>query len=388
MTACTNPDTITRLDSSTITTEALTDSIQHLVDAADVTGMAVTVFNDHQVAYQRSFGLANADTGDSLRTDHLFYGASLSKAVFGYIVAQLVVEGQIDLDTPLHTYLDQPITEVPFEKDWRGWGDLKGDPRVNEITARMCLNHTTGFPNWRWITKDLQIDGEYPLTFFFDPGERYSYSGEGMQLLQYVVEHITGKGLEELARGRVFKPFGMANTSYLWQEEFEGTYCFGHTSDQQVIPKDKNDEAGAAGSMETTPEDYSRFLTAVLQQAEEGSPVIDSLFQPSVRIRSKAQFGPLAYEDTTAHDDIALSYGMGWGILQTPNGFGAFKEGHSEGFQHYSILFPETGRGILLMSNSDNGESIFRDLLRIGIGDTYTPWRWENWMSILRIDGD
>lgn len=160
MIACTEPDAITRLDKSSITTEALTDSIRHLVGTADVTGLAVAVFNDNQIAYQRSFGLANADTGDSLRTDHLFYGASLSKAVFGYIVAQLVVEGKIDHDTPLHTYLDQPVTEVPFEKDWRGWRDLQGDPRVNDITARMCLNHTSGFPNWRWITKDIRIDGD------------------------------------------------------------------------------------------------------------------------------------------------------------------------------------------------------------------------------------
>ena len=56
------------------------------------------------------------------------------------------------------------------------------------------------------------------------------------------------------------------------------------------------------------------------------------------------------------------------------------RKGHAEGFQHYSILFPEKRIGILLMSNSDNAESIFKEVLELGIGDTYTPWFWEDYI--------
>lgn len=56
------------------------------------------------------------------------------------------------------------------------------------------------------------------------------------------------------------------------------------------------------------------------------------------------------------------------------------KEGHGDGFQHYSILFPDAGKGILLMTNSDNGESIFKELLDNSIADTFTPWRWQNYI--------
>lgn len=350
------------------------------MDSAQVTGMALSIINHNEPIYQRAFGLANAETGDSLRTDQLFYAASFSKAVFAYLVAQLVEEGQLDLDKPLQEYLNHPLPEIPFEKDWRGYGDLTDDPRYTQITARMCMNHTTGFPNWRWMTREFDFDPDGKIRILFEPGARYSYSGEGISLLQFVVEQISGQGLEELAQERIFLPLNMQMTSYIWQERFEGRYCLGHRADQSLIPKDREDEAGAAGSMETTLEDYTRFVQHIMQLVQDSSPVTRLMFAPQVRIQSRHQFGASSWEDTDAHDDIQLGYGLGWGILQTPHGWGAFKEGHDDGFQHYSIIFPEQHIGIILMTNSDNGESIFKYVLEKGIGDVYTPWEWERYI--------
>ncbi len=80
------------------------------------------------------------------------------------------------------------------------------------------------------------------------------------------------------------------------------------------------------------------------------------------------------------NDNIFLGYGLGWGLLQSPYGTGAFKEGHGDGFQHYSIIFPKQEKGILILSNSDNAESIFKELLETAIGDRFTPWYWENYI--------
>ena len=358
----------------------LTKRIQLLMDSAHVTGLAISIFNKNKAVYKKAFGYANYDTKDRLKTDQIFYGASLSKAVFGYLVANLAKEDIIDLDKPLQEYLDLPIPEMPFEKEWRGFKDISNDMRYKTITARMCLAHSTGFPNWRWISRVGEFKPEGKLQIFFDPGSQYSYSGEGMMLLQYVVENITGKGLEQLAKEKVFDLLQMNMTSYVWQKRFEDIYCNGHTTDQKVVPKDTEDEASAAGSMETTLEDYSGFIEHILKLTNENAEVTLEMFKPNIRIRSKAQFGPLALEETDENDKIELAYGLGWGLLKSPYGLGAFKEGHAEGFQHYSIIFPEKKIGGIILSNSDNAESIFKELLEISIGDIFTPWKWENYI--------
>jgi CubicO group peptidase (beta-lactamase class C family) len=104
------------------------------------------------------------------------------------------------------------------------------------------------------------------------------------------------------------------------------------------------------------------------------------MFKTQIRIRSVQQMGPMRFRDTTANDGIKLGYGLGWGILHSPYGIGAFKEGHGDGFQHYSIIFPKQKKGIIILSNSDNAESIFKELLDVAIADTFTPWYWENYI--------
>lgn len=378
--SCTEKPMIKRIDGSKIKTQELDKLIQSLIDSANVAGMAISIFNDNDIVYQKAFGYSNFENKDSLKTNQVFYGASLSKAVFGYLVANLVYEEVIDLDRPLQDYLGVPIPEMKFEKEWRGFQDLKEDLRYKSITARMCLSHTTGLPNWRWITRMGEFDRDGKLHFFFDPGTQYSYSGEGLMLLQYVIEEITGKGLEQLANERIFQPLNMDMTSYVWQKRFENVYCNGHTVSQEVISKDTEDEAGAAGSMETTLENYSIFMKHLFTLSSQNSTLTDLMFKPNIRIRSKAQFGPLSIEETDENDEIELSYGLGWGLLNSPFGKGMFKEGHGEGFQHYSIIFPAEKIGILILSNSDNAESIFKELLEISIGDFYTPWKWEHYI--------
>lgn len=376
---------IHRIDGSKTTASHLDETITRLMDTAKVTGLGITIFNNNSIVYQKAFGYSNTATSTPLTPNTIFYGASLSKAVFAALVMQLVEEEVIDLDTPLQSYLKKPLSEYGYTKkntkSWNGYIDLKGDKRYEAITARMCLTHTTGFPNWRFLTSTGYKKGG-KLYFQFDPGVRYSYSGEGFALLQFVIEQVTGKGLEELAQVRIFKPLGMDRTSYIyvWQPGQEQQYVYGHDRSQNPIPKDEVDDAGAAGSMGTTLADYSEFLEAVLNQRLLQEKSYKELFKKQVAIKSKQQFGPNALVETSENEDIALGYGLGWGVLETPYGKGVFKEGGCEGYKHYSILFPGTGTGVLIMTNSNNAESIFKELLEVTIGDTYTPWQWENYI--------
>jgi CubicO group peptidase (beta-lactamase class C family) len=298
--------------------------------------------------------------------------------VFGVLVMKLVEEGVLDLDKPLQDYVREPLWQNRGTSWHEDLSHLRTDPRYRRITARMSMSHTTGLPGWRWFEPDQK------LRIHFEPGERFSYSGEGMTLLQIVIQQVTGKSLEQLMHEHVFGPYGMTTSSYTWQPRFEADYAVGHAADGKVYPKDKDNAPRSASTLETTTDDYARFMAAVLRREGLTEASWQEMFRPQVRIRSRTQVGTGADETTSANDGIELSYGLAWGLQRTPHGWGAFKEGHGDGFQHYSIVYPSKRLGVLLMSNSDNAEGLFGHLLALTIADTFTPLEWENYVPFDR----
>ena len=366
--------TIKRMGRAEISADSLQNKIENLMKAANVSGVAISVFNDNKPVFSKTFGLADVQKNVLLTQNSVMYGASLSKMVFAYIVMQLVQEKVIDLDKPLNEYLEKPLPEFKIEGNDKGYQDLKNDERYKKITARMCLNHTTGFPNWRWFEEDEK------LKIKFEPGSRYSYSGEGINLLQFVVEQVTRKDYETISQERVFIPFGMKNSSQVWQSRFDTDICYGHNANGEPYKLKKRTEAGAAGSLNTTLADFTKFYTALITHKNLTKHSFNEMTRPQIRIKSRSQFGPLSKVDSNENDNIDLSYGLGVGVLITPYGKAFFKEGHDNGWGHYSICFTKEKIGIIIMTNNDNGERIFKELLEYAIGDIYTPWQWENYI--------
>src|SRR6185295_10571185 len=158
-------------------------------------------------------GIRNA-AGAPLEKNTIMYGASLTKAAFAYMVMQLVEQGVIDLDTSIANYLPKPLPDYPTEEKYAAWQGLKGDERWRKLTPRILLTHSSGFHNFAF----LEDDGK--LRFHFDPGKRYAYSGEGLILLQFVLEKGLGLEVGREMQTRVFDPIGMHNTSMTWRPDF------------------------------------------------------------------------------------------------------------------------------------------------------------------------
>jgi CubicO group peptidase (beta-lactamase class C family) len=207
---------VKRLDGSTITASEIDNTVTRLMHAAEVTGAGIAILNDGHVAYLKAYGFRDQEKKLPLTENSVLAAASFSKVAFGYLVMQLVDEGRIDLDKPIAQYLPKPLPQYP------DYADLANDPRYLRITARMLLSHTAGFPNIRFSNDDRK------LNINFEPGSQYAYSGEGIQLLQLVVETITNRPLEELMQERVFKPFGMTRTSMISQIRFENDLANGY----------------------------------------------------------------------------------------------------------------------------------------------------------------
>ena len=102
------------------------------------------------------------------------------------------------------------------------------------------------------------------------------------------------------------------------------------------------------------------------------------MLRAQIRIHSAHQFPSLAPETTTANDAVQLGYGLGWGLYTSPFGPAFFKEGHDEGWRHLALCFTN-GSGILIMTNSSNGEGIFTPLIDALLGPTAFPFDWEGY---------
>jgi CubicO group peptidase (beta-lactamase class C family) len=343
--------------------------VRRLMGESKIAGLCIGIIEKNKPVSVRAYGYRNRERNLFNDTATCFYAASLSKAVFALLVMQLVDEGRINLDTPLAHYFSKPLPE------YENYKDLAGDNRWKKITARHCLSHTTGFPNWRYFNPH----DNNKLEIFFEPGSRYAYSGEGIFLLQTAVENITGKGLEELAREKIFRPLEMNRTSYIWQASYENDFANGYDEKGDSIPKKRRSKANAAGSMETTIADYTRFMAAVNGGWSLTKKTYREMLGPQISIHSRHQFPSLSTDTSSMNDTIRLSYGLGWGLFDTVYGRAFFKEGHDDGWGHYSIGIPDIGRALVIMCNSSNGEGIFNELTEKITGVTI-PWQWEGYI--------
>jgi CubicO group peptidase (beta-lactamase class C family) len=358
---------VTRLDGSTISAAEIDQTVNRLMKAAEVTGVGIALLDHGKVAYVKSYGFRDKEKNLPLTVDSVMSAASISKSTFAYMAMQLVDEGVLDLDKPVYEYLPKPLPEYPK------YADLANDPRYKKITARMLLSHQSGFANWRWLEDDRK------LRIHFEPGSRFAYSGEGIDLLQFVVETITKRPLDELMQERVFHPLGMTRTSFIWQERFESDYANAYDEYGRSLGPHRWKSPNAAGSMETTISDLAKFLQAVMQGKALRPKTREQIFTPQVQIFSKHQFPSLNEETTDENRSIRLSYGLAWGLYWSPYGEVFFKEGHDEGWRNYAVCFDKVKSGMIILTNSSNGEGIFKELLETLLKDTFTPIEWEGY---------
>jgi CubicO group peptidase (beta-lactamase class C family) len=342
--------------------------MQRLMRAAQVPGLAVAIIENGQVTYRQAYGYANVEKQQALRTDTIMYAASLTKAAFAYMVMQLVDEGVLTLDAPLPTLLKKPLPDYPR------FADLKDDPRWQQLTPRMLLTHTSGLLNWRYINDNNKLDFKYP------PGSRYVYSGEGLNILQIVVEERTGVPLETLMQQRVFDRFGMRDTSMVWRKEWAGRVTTHYAKDGTVIAHRQRSEARAAGSMDTTIGDYASFMAGVLRAEGLSPAAYKEMLSPQMAIVSPQQFPSHWPGETGLWRRIGLSIGLGWPLYDSPLGPAFFKEGADDGTNNFALGFTRQRNGIVMLSNSSNGNSMFFPAVEHVYGKTCLPWFWMNYI--------
>ncbi len=216
----------------------------------------------------------------------------------------------------------------------------------------MVLSHTSGFPNWR-NNDSLRIN--------FEPGQKFSYSGEGYVYLQKVVEKITGKPLNDLITERVFRPLGMPNSSYIWRNDFDAKTAAPHDAFNNALDKNKPTTANAAASLHTTAPDYAAFVTALLNGTGLKKQTFTAMFSPQVP-------EPTDKAIAAGSSSKSISWGLGVGLQQTPEGKAFWHWGDNDSFRCYLVAYPKEKMGVIYFTNSNNGLSIVSRLLQMTTG--------------------
>jgi CubicO group peptidase (beta-lactamase class C family) len=341
-------------------------------------GMAIAVIDHGKVGYVQSYGMRDAK-GDPLTTDTVMYGASLTKTVFAYTVMQLVDQGKLKLDTPIKADLDMPLPsygpDPVFPDKYGPYKDLADDPRWKKITPRMCLNHSTGFSNFWFIEPDQK------LRIHFDPGTHVSYAGEGFILLQFVVEHgrkAQGLGLDvgDLTKAN-FDRLGMTRTSLVWRNGQDPNVADGWNDKGEPQPHDKRSKVRAAGSMNTTITDLSKFTAALVRGDGLSAAARAEFTRPVLHIGTAGQFPPFQPDLPVAQQRRDLYAGLGVVTFDGPQGRGFFKGGHDGQTANTMVCIEGKQRCVLILANDVRAEASFAELVKFLLGETGVPYDWE-----------
>jgi CubicO group peptidase (beta-lactamase class C family) len=283
-----------------------------------------------------NLGTISSTSDKKVTSTTIFEAASLSKCVFAYTVLRLYDKGIISLDTPLLHYIG----------NYNRFN--AADPRYAKITARMVLRHTTGLPNW----------GDSILPLLFEPDSIFSYSGEGFQFLQHVVEKLTNKSLNELAQQEVFTPLGMTNTSYTWIDKFDTLAAFGNNPDAVNGHKTQM----AASSLLTCAHDYTIFLRALMT----GKGLMPDTYKMMLEHQSAGNW----FNHRSAEDNKYISrankyiwWGLGIGLQENETGKWIWQWGDNGDFKGFCIANPQSKEALVYFTYNKWGLHIATDIL-------------------------
>lgn len=336
-----------------------------------VQGLAVAVIDDGQVRSVQTWGWRNAAERQPLLHDTVMAGASLTKAAFAYMVLQLADEGKLNLDMPVDRLLPKPLPA--YDQKPYDFSSLARDERWRLLTPRILLTHTSGLANLRW----LEPDGK--PHFHFTPGDRYAYSGEGIQILQLIVEQGLRLDPEREMQRRVFDRFGMKRTSMRWRDDFAANAATGYALDGSAQGHGRRMLASAIGSMDTTIEDQARLWAGIVRGDGLSPAARASLIRAWRPIRSAHQFPTLAPQDG-AHAvnwPQRLAAGLGVVTFRDRSGPAWFKGGHDDGAGNMVLCMEAGRRCVVMLANDVRAERLYPGIAAQVLGPNDMPWSWE-----------
>ena len=308
--------------------DTLSEFIPAVMAKHGVPGLSFAAITNSEVTV-RSFGVKNAMTLEPVEADTVFAAGSLTKPLFAYALLGLVEQKLLALDEPLGPFLP---------------GELIGmEPKLRLVTTRMLLSHSSG------IMSPISSP-----TFDFQPGERFAYSPAGYQLLQLMVERVTGQPLAAFVQANALGPLGMNNSSLEWTDRLKSSAAFGHFD--TGVPRANRFERppSAAASLLTTAGDYARFAVEMLRPGGRKTEML----KPQVPVAD------------------GVEWGLGWGLERMISGWSFWHWGDQDIFWSFALVDIRRRAGVVFLTNSRNGFKTFNEIVEHVLGGSRPSLSW------------
>jgi len=273
------------------------------IEENQVPGIVALVARKGKIVYQKAFGTADAPAERALMEDDIFRIASQSKAITSTAVLMLWEKGLFQLDDPISKYIPEFKNPQVLKSFRYSYTSYTTEPANQEITIRHLLTHSSGLgygiidgdERFKMIyqkagitdlftTENISIAESIKklakLPLHNHPGEVWTYS-EGLDVLGYFIEIISGMSFAEYLETNLFEPLGMNDTYFYlpeekasrlvkvqqWEDGKWQLYPTTFYDPDYPIKGAKRFYSGGAG-LSSTVKDYATFLQMYLNKGE------------------------------------------------------------------------------------------------------------------------
>jgi CubicO group peptidase (beta-lactamase class C family) len=340
----------------------LDKQVHALMDFYDIPGSSIAIVKEGKLAWSKAYGMADIQTGRKMTKDTPIRVQSISKSITAWGIMKLVEQGKIELDAPIMQY-------------FKSWYFPESEFSAKRVTVRQLLSHTGGLPLGDVFTiyspheemPSLREKLTKEAVLIREPGSAFSYSNTGYNLLELLIEEVTGQAFNDYMMGEILIPLGMNHSTFIWSERFEPEVPVGYDLSRKPVPVYVYPEK-ASGGLFATAEDIAAFTIAGMKDMPHDKQIlspyaIETLYTP-------------ASEEIGIYSLVFDAYGLGHYIETLPNGKRAISHGgRGTGIMTHFHAIPETGDAIVILTNSQRSWPFISYLL--------TDWaRWRGFESI------
>lgn len=323
-------------------------NLANIIKKGKVPGVSLSIIDEGRIILSEGYGVLESNSNEKVDLESLFHACSMSKFVTAMAVLRLVSLDILNLDEDVNDKLKiWKITSSNFKED-------------NKVTLRLLLSHQGGiidvegsfgvydslggFPNLIDILDGRTGYHSKKVEVEYSPGSGFEYSDAGFCIIEQLLVDVMEKPFSQLMNELVITPLQMYNSLFTYPMDIETKYLLtsGHDQNGQIVEgKRAIYPYLAAAGLWTTPTDLAKLILDVVHGLEGNSKlgIRKELMEEMISPHGKFEYAGLGVFVTKTSEGTQIT-SQGWGI----------------GFQCMLAAFPETGKGAVVMINSEPGK--------------------------------